>query len=107
MLRIPKRYSLHLYLGPKIPLGRLWPSVDDDGECDYDDNDDHFGGSNDFLINLAIFWLGGGSTYEWGGRGGVKKLQTLGRPSRTANSHIANGTTDPRVLSPKAFQSDR
>ena len=31
MLRTPKRYSLHLYLGPTIPLGRLWPR-------DYDDD---------------------------------------------------------------------
>ena len=33
-LRTLKRYSLHLYLGPTIPLG-LWPS--DDGGADEDD----------------------------------------------------------------------
>ena len=45
-LRTPKRYSLHLYLGPTIPLGRLWPSDDDaddddaDADADADDDDD-------------------------------------------------------------------
>ena len=33
--------------------------VDNDGDCDYDDNVDFFGGSNDFLINLAIFFVEG------------------------------------------------
>ena len=37
----PKRFSLELYLGPTIPLGRLWPGDDDDGGS----NDD--GGGND------------------------------------------------------------
>ena len=32
---------------------------DNDGDCDYDDNVDFFGGSNDFLINLAIFFVEG------------------------------------------------
>ena len=36
--------------------------VDDNDDGDYDDNDDHFGGSNDFLINLAIFLVGWGGT---------------------------------------------
>ena len=27
-----KRYPLDLYLGPTIPLGRLWPSGDDDDD---------------------------------------------------------------------------
>ena len=41
MLRTPKRYSLHLYLGPMIPLG-LWPSDYDDDNDYYDkDDDDH------------------------------------------------------------------
>ena len=33
-LRTPKRYLLHLYLGPTIPLGLalLWPSDDDDDD---------------------------------------------------------------------------
>ena len=35
------------------------------------------------------------------GGGGSKKIT-----SRNAISNIAKGTTDPRVLSPKAFQSD-
>ena len=50
----PKRYPLDLYFGPKIPLGLLWPSEDDEDDEGDEDEDEEEGDDMRMLRNRMM-----------------------------------------------------